>query len=152
MGYGRLILDVVALHDVPADDLLAAADVPRELLDEPGGRLTAWQAGALLLRAMELSGEPAIGYEIGLHSSLTSHGIMGYGLLSSSTVRDAIGLGEKFLPLLLPMVSMRHFVDGETGVIEVAETAPVGPVRQCLIDLFLVGLSRMAPVLTERSR
>lgn len=149
VGYGRLILDVVAMHDVPADRLLAAADVPGELLDDPHGRLTAWQAGALLFHAMELSGEPAIGYEIGLHSSLTSHGIMGYGLLSSSSVRDAISLGEKFLPLLLPMVSMRHFVEGDTGVIEVAETAPVGPVRQCLIDLFLVGLSRMAPVLTN---
>jgi AraC-like DNA-binding protein len=149
VGYGRLILDVVALHDVPADDLLAAAGVPGELLEAPGGRLTAWQAGALLLQAMELCDEPAIGYEIGLHSSLTSHGIMGYGLLSSSTVRDAIGLGEKFLPLLLPMVSIRHFVDGRTGVIEVAETAPVGPVRQCLLDLFLVGLSRMAPILTN---
>ena len=149
VGYGRLILDVVALHGVAAEDLLAGADVPRSLLEAPGGRLTAWQAGAMLVGAMELSGEPAIGYEIGLQSSLTSHGIMGYGLLSSSTVRDAIGLGEKYLPVLLPMVSMRHFVDGETGVIEVAETAPVGPVRQCLIDLFLVGLSRMSSVLTN---
>ncbi|PWN02793.1 hypothetical protein DJ010_10270 [Nocardioides silvaticus] len=149
VGYGRLILDVVALHDVAADDLLAAADVPRPLLEDPRARLTAWQAGALLHHATELSGEPAIGYEIGLHSSLTSHGIMGYGLLSSSTVRDAIGLGEKFLPLLLPMVGMRHFVDGTVGVIEVAENAPVGPVRRVLLDLFLVGLSRMAPVLTN---
>ncbi len=39
---------------------------------------------------------------------------------------------------------------GATGVIEVTETAPVGALRQCLIDLFLVGLSQMAPTLTER--
>ena len=150
VGYAQLILDVAATHDIAGDDLLAAADVPRELLDDPNGRLTAWQAGSLLVQAMEKSGEPAIGYEIGLHSSLTSHGLMGYGLISASTVREAIALGERFLPLRLPMVSMTLSVDGPTGVIEVAVTAPVGTVRQLLIDLFLVGLSRMAPTLTDR--
>ena len=130
VGYAQLILDVAATHDVAGDDLLAAADVPRELLDDPNGRLTAWQAGSLLVLAMEKSGEPAIGYEIGLHSSLTSHGLMGYGLISASTVREAIALGERFLPLRLPMVSMTLSVDGPTGVIEVAVTAPVGTVRQ----------------------
>jgi AraC-like DNA-binding protein len=150
VGYAQLILDVAATHDVAGDELLAAAEVPDELLGDPNGRLTAWQAGSLLLHAMQMSGEPAIGYEIGLHSSLTSHGLMGYGLISVSTVREAIELGERFLPLRLPMVSMRLSVDGATGVIEVVETAPVGALRQCLIDLFLVGLSRMAPTLTDR--
>jgi AraC-like DNA-binding protein len=65
-------------------------------------------------------------------------------------VREAIALGERFLPLRLPMVSMRLTVEGPTGVIEVVETAPVGTIRQVLIDLFLVGLSRMAPTLTDR--
>ena len=61
---------------------------------------------------MEMSGEPALGYEIGLHSSLTSHGLMGYGLISSSTLRQAIALGESFLPLRLPMLSMTLAIDG----------------------------------------
>ena len=150
VGYGQLILEVAAGHGVAAGDLLARAGVEPALLDDPNGRLTALQAGSLLLRAAELSGEPAIGYEIGLHSSLTSHGIMGYGLISAATVRQAIDLGERFLPLRLPMVSMSLSVDGATGVIEVVETAPVGELRQCLLDLFLVGLSRMAPILTDR--
>jgi AraC-like DNA-binding protein len=150
VGYAQLILDVAATHEVAGDDLLRSAEVSRDLLSDPNGRLTAWQAGGLLLHAMQACGEPAIGYEIGLHSSLTSHGLMGYGLISVSTVREAIALAERFLPLRLPMVSMALSVDGPTGVIEVAITAPVGPVEQCLIDLFLVGLSRMAPTLTER--
>src|SRR5690349_2258200 len=92
VGYGRLILEVAATHDVDPDQLLAAAEVPAALMDDPSARLSAVQSGSLLLHAMELSGEPAFGYEVGLHSSLTSHGIMGYGLLSSSTVRQAINL------------------------------------------------------------
>lgn len=152
VGYAQLILDVAATHDVAADELLAEADVPRELLDDPNGRLTGWQAGALLVLAMEKSAEPAFGYEIGLQSSLTTHGIMGYGLISSATVRQAIDLSERYMPMRLPMVSMALSVDGEIGVIDVAVTAPVGAVRQCLLDLFLVGVSRMAPVVNDRRR
>ena len=92
VGYGRLILDVAATHGVQPDRLLAAADVPADLMADPNGRLSAVQSGSLLYHAMEMSGEPAFGYEIGLHSSLTSHGIMGYGLLSSSTVRQRFSL------------------------------------------------------------
>lgn len=152
VGYAQLVLDVAATHDVAGPELLAAADIPTALLEDPNGRLTAWQAGALLLLAMEKSGEPGFGYEIGLHSSLTTHGLVGYGLISSATVREAIDLGERYMPMRLPMVSMELSVEGEIGVIEVGVTAPVGPVRQCLLDLFLVGIARVAPMVNDLRR
>jgi AraC-like DNA-binding protein len=152
VGYGRLILDVAATHGVDPERLLAAADVPGNLMDDPSARLSAVQAGSLLHHAMQMSGEPAFGYEVGLHSSLTSHGIMGYGLLSSSTVRQAINLSERYLPARLPMLGMSLSVDGQTAAIEVVENAPLGPVRQCTIDLFLIGIARIAPILTDRLR
>jgi len=152
VGYGRLILDVAATHDVEPDRLLAAAGVPADLMDDPSARLSAVQSGSLLYHAMQMSGEPAFGYEVGLHSSLTSHGIMGYGLLSSSTVRQAINLSERYMPARLPMLAMSLSVDGQTAAIEVVENAPLGPVRQCTIDLFLIGIARIAPILTDRLR
>jgi AraC-like DNA-binding protein len=152
VGYGRLILDVAATHGVEPGQLLAAAGVPVELMDDPNGRLSAVQSGGLLFHAMQLSDEPAFGYEVGLHSSLTSHGIMGYGLLSSSTVRQAINLSERYMPARLPMLTMSLSVDDQTAAIEVVETAPLGPVRLCTIDLFLVGIARIAPILTDRLR
>ncbi|MFL6171452.1 MAG: AraC family transcriptional regulator [Marmoricola sp.] len=152
VGYGQLILDVASTHDVDPRVLLAAAEVPAELMADPNGRLTAVQSGLLLWHAMELSREPAIGYEIGLHSSLTSHGIMGYGLISSSSVRHAIGLSERYMPGRLPMLTMSLSVDGPVAAIEVVENAPLGPVRQCTIDLYLVGVARIAPILTDRVR
>lgn len=149
--YGLLILDVADHHAVDRQKLIEEAGIPVRLLDEPNARLTVRQAGGLLYLASQRSSEPGFGYEIGLHSNLTSHGLMGYGLLSSATLREAIALGEKFVQLRLPMLSIRQFVEDGFGVIDVRETAPVGPMRQCLFDLFLVGLARMAPALTGRS-
>jgi len=52
VGYGRLILDVAATHDVEADRLLAAAEVPPDLMADPNARLSAIQSGSLLFHAM----------------------------------------------------------------------------------------------------
>ncbi len=147
--YGELILQVAKAHGVERDALLTAAAVPAKLLEDTNGRLSRAQAQGLLSHALKLSDEPALGYEIGLHSSLTSHGLMGYGLISSSTLRQAIELAVKFLQLRLPMFSMKLFNDGEHAAIAIAEAVPLpADTRQCLFELFLVGMARVAPVLT----
>lgn len=146
--YGQLIVEVAQPHGVDRAALLVAAGVPAPLLEDTNARLSMLQAGAMLYHAIKLSREPALGYEIGLHSSLTSHGMMGYGLISSSTLRQAIEMAVKFLQLRLPMFSMKLFTDGEQAAIETAETTPLGSARQCLFDLLLVGMARVAPSLT----
>ncbi len=147
IAYGLLILEVAKTHGLDGGLLLDDAGIPAKVLDDPSARLTVLQAGGLLSLAMQRSGEPAFGYEIGLHSTLTSHGLMGYGLLSSESLYEAIALGEKFVKLRLPMLSIRQFTEADQAVIEVHETAPLGATRQCMFDLFLIGLARMAPAL-----
>jgi AraC-like DNA-binding protein len=149
VGYALLVLDVAGAHGVPAEAVLAAAHLPAVALEDPNGRVSMLQMGTVLLRAVELTGEPALGYEIGLHSSLTSHGIMGYGMMSASSLREAIELGIEFLRLRLPMLTAELRVEGDKAVIEVAETVPLGPVRTATFDLFLVGIARMGPSLSD---
>lgn len=147
--YGVLILEVAERHGVDRKTLLAAAGVPASLIEDANARLSRLQAGAMLLKAMELSREPALGYEIGLHSSLTSHGMVGYGMMSAATLRQAIELSVTFLQIRLPMFRMKLVSDGEHAAIEVSEGAPLpAATRQCLFDLFLVGMARVAPALT----
>lgn len=149
VAYGILIQEVAASFGV-GPELLDAAGVPRSAFGDPDGRLTALQAGALLLHGRELTGEPGFGYEIGLRSSLTSHGVMAFGLLTSATLREAIELGAEYSAVRLPMLRLRLVVDGDQAGVDVEETMPLGAVRQCLFDLFLVGLARMTPALTGR--
>ena len=147
--YALLILDVV--RDLGADTgaVLGRAGVPQALVDDPAGRVSANQAASLLLSALKVSGEPGLGYEIGLRSTASSHGIMGYGLLSSSTIRGAIELGVGYLSLLLPMMAMELREDGEVASIVVTETVPLRETRRAVFDLFLVGIARLGPVLSE---
>jgi AraC-like DNA-binding protein len=149
VAYGILIQEVAASFGV-GPELLDAAGVPRSAFGDPDGRLTALQAGALLLHGLELTREPGLGYEIGLRSSLTSHGVMAFGLLTSATLRQAIELGAEYSAVRLPMLRLQLVVDRDQAGVDVEETMPLGAVRQCLFDLFLVGLARMTPALTGR--
>jgi AraC-like DNA-binding protein len=151
VAYGLLIEEVAATFGVGAE-LWEAAGVTRDAVDDPSARLSARQAGSLLHHARELSAEPGFGYELGLRSSLTSHGAMGFGLLTSATLREAIEFGAEYSRVRLPMLQIRLLVDGEQAAVDVQQLFDVGPVRQCLFELFLVGLARMTPVLvTGRS-
>jgi AraC-like DNA-binding protein len=152
--YALLILDVARDRGADPTEVLARAGIPAGLVGDPAGRLSANQAATLLLSAVRVSGEPSFGYEIGLRSTASSHGIMGYGLLSSSTIREAIELGVEYLRLLLPMMAMElREEDGPEGdriaSIVVTETVPLRDTRRVVFDFFLVGLARLGPVLSE---
>ncbi|MFA5940459.1 MAG: AraC family transcriptional regulator [Sinimarinibacterium sp.] len=142
--YGLLILQLAAARGVSRERMLEGFRLPPGLLDNADARLTLVQASQLLLRAVKLSGDPALGYEIGLNSGLTTHGFIGYGVMSHRTLREAIEFGQGFLKLRLPNLSLRLYTDNAQAVIEVTETVPQGSARVLIFDLFLVGIARMA--------
>jgi AraC-like DNA-binding protein len=148
VAYGLLILELAGERGVGRDTLLDGLGIPTGVLEKPDGRLTQLQISNLLFRALQMTKDPAFGYAIGLHSNLTSHGFVGYGLLSYPTMKQALEFGAKFVMTRTPFLGLRVFADGDQGVIEVSERIPFGPLRRCTFDLFLVGCWRMVPQLT----
>ena len=147
--YAALVLQAVDAHGVSADRLLAAAALPPDIVADVNGRISVIHMAGLIEAAIELTGQPGIGYEIGLSSSVTSHGIMGFGMMTSSSVREAIELGIEFLQLRVPVLSAHLQVDGDVAAVSVVETVPLGDLRQVLFDTFLVKLARIGSTLTD---
>lgn len=147
--YALLVLEAAEAHGVGGAELLGAAGVPAEAVGDPSGRVSVVDIAVLLDRALELTGEPALGYEMALASSLTSHGIMGFGMMTSSTLREAIELGAEFLQLRVPMLSAELRVEDDVAVVSLAETTPLGDLRRPLFDLVLVKLARIGRSLTD---
>lgn len=149
MTYARLLLEAVEVHGVDRDDVLRATGLDPATLEDPTDRLSVLAFGRLAERALADADAPALGYEIALSSSLMSHGIIGFGMMTSSSLRDAIDLGIEFLHLRVPMLSAHLRVDGPVAAVSVVETVPLGALREVLFDLFLVKLVRIGQSLTE---
>ncbi len=140
--YGLLILNLASQRGAKREQMLAGLNIPEALWDNPDARLSVIQAGQLLYRGLKL--DPAMGYEIGLNSNLTTHGFIGYGMISNPTVRQAIEFGARFLQLRLPNLRLSVYTENDQAIVEVTETISLGAVRQCMFDLFLVGIARIA--------
>ncbi len=142
--YGLLILELAQRRGIGREAMLRDLGIPERIWSTADARLTLIQTGGLLYRALRLTGDPALGYEIGLHSGLTTHGFITYGVMSYATLRQGIEFGMRFLPLRLPNLRMELVSEGACSAVEVSETTRQGDVRQQVFDLFLVGLWRIA--------
>ena len=143
LAYVQLIFDDAARNGVPREQLIHGLGLSRSLLGAADARVSRHDAGTILLRAIRFTGNPGIGLEIGLASSITTHGLVGYGLMASATLREGIAFGDRFLPTRLPYLRLAFGIDGDQAVVSVLDAAELGIVRNHTFDFFLVGVYRL---------
>jgi AraC-like DNA-binding protein len=83
-----------------ADGVLAAARVPRALLDDAHGRLDVARYRELQRLALLESGDPAFGLSMGEHASLAAFGIVGHMVLHCQSLREALELCARYYRLV----------------------------------------------------
>ncbi len=145
--YARLIIELCAARGI--DIAAAARRLDRQVLDDPDGRFPLLDVGGLLYQAFLR--DEAIGYEIGLNTQLTSHGFVGYGLLTHPTFGDALAFGLRNADLRTPFVTLSTGTQDGVAHVEVRESFELGPARQVCIEHFLIGIWRIAALLAQTS-
>ena len=118
--------------------MLAGSGVERDRLAQPDARITPLQQAAIVFNLLDATDDPSIAIEIGLRSSLTKAGLIGFGLMSCATLGEAISLGIRYLPTRVPFFSVRLAqLDGIVDI-DVFEAFPLGRLRQFAVENFLV--------------
>jgi AraC-like DNA-binding protein len=92
------LIRLVKRWNVSAEQLLRGLGLREELLEEPSARLPVDMLRTLLARARELTGEPGLGFYLGLDKRITSYGYLGFAAMSAATVREALELTVRFAP------------------------------------------------------
>jgi AraC-type transcriptional regulator len=114
--HGRLAGDLFGLGAKPRlgldrDDLghcLRRTGITRGTLDDPAGEIRSRQELAVARNIVRALGDPpGLGLEAGSRYHLTTYGIWGFALISSSTLREAISAGLSFLELTYTFVDIR---------------------------------------------
>ncbi len=82
----------------------------------------------LILDALAITQEPALGLLLGERLLVNTHGILGYAAMNSGTLRQALELFERFMPLRTSLLSMTQEIhDNEVRIIFCAETSRAIP-------------------------
>src|SRR5262245_53013474 len=118
IAYALLTLELAAERGVSREAMLEGIDLDPALFDQADARLGLLEYGHLCIRALELTGEPALGYEFGLRNNSTLHGFYGFGAMSQRTLGEAIEFAVRYASLRMPGWKLRFFVDGKHAVVE----------------------------------
>lgn len=148
IAYPRLLLDMMVERGFTRSEILQGSQLNDAIFDKPDHRLTPAQFLFLILRCFYLSKDPSLGYEMGLRTPVTSHGFLGYGVMSCANLEEAIKLAERFVRLRTVLITFRLYIEGEFAIVETTTNYPVGLLRQFVFESLLLSLARAGSFIT----
>jgi len=127
-------MEVMKKRGFSEEQLLDGTGVRQGCWREAKSRVSATLLRRVARRAVMLTNEPWLGWELGAATPLSSHGFLGYAAMSSETLGDAIELAVKFFRIRSTLIQLESFVEGDWAVLQVNE---------------MLSLGDLAPLLTE---
>ena len=131
----RLMAEFATEHGVLISDVLAGTDLRETELNDPQMIVTGQQELQLIRNLMTLLPDfPALGLEIGSRYHFTTFGVLGFAIVSSSSMRHALDLALQYFHLTFAFT--RFLVtDTETQTtIKIDDTDVPKDVRQFLVE------------------
>lgn len=125
--YLGLMLEFLQARGISQEQALAGLDIqPGCWRGDPRARLAAATFQRFARRAIHLTGEPWLGWELGAAMTLSSHGFLGFAAMSSATLGEAIELAVKFFRTRCTVVQLECQVDGDWAVLQLNEMLSLG--------------------------
>ncbi|ARU90759.1 AraC family transcriptional regulator [Pseudomonas sp. M30-35] len=144
VAYAEALLELLEELDVSREQVYAGANVRPQVLDSPQGRLSFVDFNLLALSALRLSNEPALGLLLGRRLNVSTHGILGYAVLSSANLDKAIQFALKYYRVLgisfeLERVELAHRVE-----LRASESMPLGDLNRFAAEGLFASLFTIA--------
>ncbi len=141
--YLRHIADQVRSLGGDVDQWLAGSGLRPSQLDDPACTLSLPVFQRLVRDALRLSREPALGLLVGERLGVTAHGILGYGAVHGGTLRETLGLVERYAGLRISLLTIGHEVHRGDVRIVFSETHPLGDVRRPLLEAAVLSIKNV---------
>jgi AraC-like DNA-binding protein len=148
-----LLGDLAAFLDakgVPLRRLLEAAGLPSDSLDDPDARIPfdamqrAWEA------AESLTGDPDVGLHCAEHPRTGALGLLGYVLLTSPTVGDALDAASRWFTVLNSGLRFTAATADDAVTLQLALRKSDGPLPRHIAETILLGTVRYVDLLAAR--
>ena len=137
--YLAILCDLLKGCKVDADALLRAARIPAAQIYGPDAKITVAQLQVLLANAIKISGRTDLGFLLGRQIKLSSHELLGYGMLTSPTIEHALRLAARYFRLITPTYRMQYLHDAESVELRFEPTLVVNPqTTQFLIETIVI--------------
>lgn len=149
-GYILLLTETVKRWQITPEQLLEGSNLSLESLRDPLSRLEQADFNRVLKRALLLTGEPGLGFYLGMQMKLSSHGFIGLAAMTASNVAEALDIAQRFIQLRSSAISLRLEVKGDTASLYIDQTSPDYFLGEVAIFALLVGFAQMGATATGK--
>jgi AraC-like DNA-binding protein len=145
-SYARIMARELGLQERDLPELLLGTSLPSSiLLTADNTYITATQTMRILNNALRMAGAPDFGLRLGQQLQPSSHGPMGYLVLSSPDVFTALESFADFLPVRLPFSSVHISLDDHWLSCSLTlKIDPIPVVRRVLQECFVLMIQSVA--------
>ena len=115
--YVLILIDLVESQGCDREPLLAGTSLARTGLSGIGARVSDRDFGILATNALRLTGDPALGLNLGLRLNLSAHAVLGQAFMTCRDLAGVIDLFLKYYHLLAPALHLEYEEVGELCVL-----------------------------------
>jgi AraC-like DNA-binding protein len=151
ISYARQLIELCQRWHVAEEELLSDTALARLDIHSTDERLSPIEFSVLIARALRLTGEPALGFHLGLQTKLSAHGFLGYAVMTSATLGEAISLTERFFRTRSGALTYHFFIEKDTAVVQINSTLDITPPFAFVYESLLVGLCHAGAYITGLS-
>jgi AraC-like DNA-binding protein len=102
----------------------------------------------LILDALASSREAALGLLVGERLPVNTHGIVGFAAMNSGTLRQAVEMIGRFVPLRTPLVTIAHAIRGQQYQVHIEAAVPLGDVLRLVMEAVTLSVKNLIDYLT----
>jgi AraC-like DNA-binding protein len=136
---------------VTAATLFEGTGLEETALGDPSARVPLATVEILVARARVLTGEPALGYYLGLQMRVSAHGYLGFAAMAASTVGAALELAARFAPTRTTALELRLETYADVASLVIEERAPLGSAQDVVILTLIVGIQKIGEAIASRA-
>ncbi|MDO8331135.1 MAG: AraC family transcriptional regulator ligand-binding domain-containing protein [Fluviicoccus sp.] len=150
-AYVSSLAAVVARWDISAERLLEGSGIDPERLLDPLWQVDYGVFVALVNRALQLTGEPGLGFHLGLQMTVTCHGLIGFAAMVCRNVREALEVAQQYILLQSSVLAIRLVVEGDTARLYFEQDWPNPMQQEVACCSLMLGFAMMGKAVTGLS-
>ncbi len=144
----RHLLEAARLHGIDAADCLADTGVTPADIDDSATEVQARQELAILRNILGRVNDPhEFARDVGLQYNFANTGVLGYALLASPTLGDAVNLACRYATLSSTFLRLSRHDTPDGAVLVFDDSAVPADVRGFMMERDLFALTSMVPLL-----
>jgi len=147
LHHPRIVVETAIEQGADRRALLKGTGISEAMLESPDARISYVQFGMLVRNALALSGNPALGIDVGKRLHLPALGMVGLAIMSTSTMREALDAGLRHYKRIAPAFDLSIEIEATTARFVVRESVPTAPFQAFATETLLVAYALQARAL-----